>query len=87
MEFNIPARLKAEQLAVEADIRAAFAGVTREGGVSWTETDAIDYNSTAAEVAEARAKMGDIDRGRAETRGPSARGREAAHRRALNHSS
>ena len=38
----------------------AFAGVTREGGVSWSEAEVIDKNGTAEECALARA--GDRDR-------------------------
>lgn len=39
---DLPAHLKAEQAAVEAQIRAAFAGVTREDGFSWTQAEVID---------------------------------------------
>lgn len=47
--------LETERQAVEAAIRAAFAGVDRAGGVSWTEADVIDDWGTDEERAEARA--------------------------------
>ena len=43
-----------------SEIETAFAGVTREGGVSWSEADAIDGGASEAECAAARAS--DVDR-------------------------
>ena len=40
--IEVPAELQAEREALIAEIHAAFEGVTREGGVSWSETDVID---------------------------------------------
>lgn len=48
-------RFKPEQDAVEALIRRAFRGVTREGGVSWSEADAIDSTCDESKWALARA--------------------------------
>ncbi|MFA6043677.1 MAG: DUF6714 family protein [Phycisphaerales bacterium] len=52
---DLPKHLARQQRAIEAQIREAFKGVTREGGVSWTETDVIDANGSDAERAAARA--------------------------------
>lgn len=49
-----PDRFKPEQDAVEALIRRAFRGVSREGGVSWSETFAIDSMRDEQECARAR---------------------------------
>lgn len=38
MSYQLPKRLKPEQQAVEAQIRVAFHGVTRDNGVSWSES-------------------------------------------------
>ena len=51
----IPQSLRGEQLDVEEEIRAAFKGVTREGGVSWTEASAIDDGRSDEACADARA--------------------------------
>ena len=59
MQHSLPATLEAERTAVEADIRTAFRGVTREGGVSWSEADVIDSYGSDEERARARAK--DLD--------------------------
>lgn len=55
MPRECPPELRPEQLAVEAEIRAAFRGVTREGGVSWSETDVIDSYGDEKEQDAARA--------------------------------
>jgi hypothetical protein len=60
MWYAVPTELDDEHRAVEAEIRAAFRGVTREGGVSWSETIAIDFGRTTEERAAARAA--DTDR-------------------------
>ena len=52
----VPAHLVEEQRAVEAEIRRAFAGVTREGGVSWSEAVAIDGYEILETREAARAK-------------------------------
>jgi hypothetical protein len=44
-----------EQRAVDAEIREAFKGVTREGGISWTEAEVIDGYGSDEARAEARA--------------------------------
>lgn len=54
MASEIPPYLAKEQQAVEAIIRAAFGGVTREGGVSWSESEVIDEYGGAADRAAAR---------------------------------
>ncbi len=54
--MDVPEHLMAEQRAVEAEIRRAFRGVTREGGVSWSEADVIDDYGTGEERAAARAR-------------------------------
>lgn len=54
-DMPIPERFKPEQDAVEALIRRAFRGVTREGGVSWSEADAIDSSCNESEWSLARA--------------------------------
>lgn len=41
---------------MEAEIRKAFSGVTREGGISWSEADAMDAYAMPAERAAARAR-------------------------------
>lgn len=45
-----------ERIAVEAEIRDAFRGVTREHGVSWSEAEVIDRYGGAVERATARAE-------------------------------
>ncbi|MEZ6235763.1 MAG: DUF6714 family protein [Phycisphaerales bacterium] len=56
MASQLPDHLKAEQAAVEADIRAAFHGVGRGHGVSWSESEAIDNYSSLPDRAKARSK-------------------------------
>lgn len=46
--------LASQRVAVEAMIRAAFAGVTREGGTSWTESMIIDDLGDDAACERAR---------------------------------
>ena len=53
---DIAPRFKLEQDRVEAMIRAAFAGVTRDGGVSWTESVVIDGDNSYRTTGEARAE-------------------------------
>jgi hypothetical protein len=53
---SVPEHLRDEQRAVEAQIRAAFKGVTRVGGISWSEADVIDGYGTDEQQAAARAK-------------------------------
>ncbi len=48
-------RLKRERRSVEAEIRDAFASVTREGGVSWNESIVIDGDASGRTRGEARA--------------------------------
>lgn len=55
MTWRVPEHLADEQRAVEAEIRAAFAGVTREGGISWSEADVIDAYGTEEQRTAARA--------------------------------
>ena len=52
--------LQSEHQAVIEEIHAAFADVSREGGVSWSEAEVRDRCGTDEERAAARAK--DIDR-------------------------
>jgi hypothetical protein len=54
MREAFPERLEAEKKAVEAEIRRAFAGVTREGGVSWSEADVIDDRGSDQQRTAAR---------------------------------
>jgi hypothetical protein len=56
MQHPLSATLESERTAVEADIRATFRGVTREGGVSWSEADVIDSYGSDREKLEARAR-------------------------------
>ena len=53
--MGVPESFQAEQRAVEAAIRGAFKGVTREGGVSWKEAYAADLGSSPDECAAPRA--------------------------------
>lgn len=55
MEYEIPEKLKLEGQAVEAQIRAAWKGVQRTGGVSWSEAGVIDDNGTEDERNAAHA--------------------------------
>lgn len=52
----LPFNLSQTQKSLIAEIEAAFAGVTREGGISWSEADAIDDYASPAERAAAREK-------------------------------
>lgn len=47
--------LEGERRAVEARIREAFRGVTREGGVSWSESVIIDGDGSGRTRKQARA--------------------------------
>jgi hypothetical protein len=51
-----PNKIDREREALRAQIRAAFKGVTRDGGVSWSETLVIDNYGTDEERAAARAR-------------------------------
>ncbi len=53
---ELPPDLARERDAVIAQIYEAFADVTREGGVSWSETEVLDleWGGTEAELAAAR---------------------------------
>lgn len=55
MDSSVPEHLIKEQEAVEAQIRAAFKGVTREGGISWSESRVVDGYGLEEERAAARA--------------------------------
>lgn len=50
-----PLDLAAERDAIIAEIYVAWKGVTRDGGVSWSEAKAIDSDSSNEELAAARA--------------------------------
>lgn len=52
--------MRDEQRAVEDQIREAFKGVTREGGVSWSEAVVIDDYGSPEERTVARSK--DVER-------------------------
>jgi hypothetical protein len=56
MSSMVPPHLIPEQAAVEAAIRAAFKGVGRAGGVSWSEAWIIDDYGNEEECAAARAR-------------------------------
>ncbi len=61
---RLPAFVLAERDALRAEIYAAFAGVTREGGVSWTESREIDnyvMDQAAWMANRAAARAKDID--------------------------
>jgi len=51
---EIPVELVGECQAVETEIREAFRGVTREGGISWNETYVIDNHGSDEDRAAAR---------------------------------
>jgi hypothetical protein len=55
MESKVPAHMLDQQRAVENEIREAFKGVSRAGGVSWNEAEVIDGYGTDSERAAARA--------------------------------
>jgi len=61
MSIDIAPRFKPEQDRVEALIRAAFAGVTRDGGVSWTESVVIDGDGSYRTTGQARAEDKDTN--------------------------
>jgi hypothetical protein len=61
MSSDLPDHLKAEQAAVEADIRAAFKGVTRDSGVSWSQAALIDPGGDVDPRALAEALTRDVD--------------------------
>ncbi len=56
------AELQAERDALTAEIHAAFEGVSREGGVSWSETFALDQCCPTQEECD-RARAMDQDEG------------------------
>lgn len=56
MSGELSERLWREARAVEALVFEAFKGVTREGGVSWHEAEAIDFHLSDEELEEALAK-------------------------------
>lgn len=53
---ELPPFVLAERDALLEEIQAAFDGVGRQGGVSWSEAVVLDYYGTAEECAKARAK-------------------------------
>jgi hypothetical protein len=59
VDSPIPAHLIPEQQRIEALIRRAFRGVSRAGGVSWTESMVIESNGTDADRLEARKQDSD----------------------------
>jgi hypothetical protein len=54
MDYEIPIRLRAERDALIAEINESFRDVTREGGISWSESEQIDHYEDAATCAAAR---------------------------------
>ena len=54
MWFEVPERFRGEQRSVEAQIRDAFRGVTREGGVSWSESVIVDGDGSGRTREQAR---------------------------------
>jgi hypothetical protein len=61
MEHRVPKQLIAERPSLEAEIRAAFKHVTRERGISWSETEVFDAYGSEEEREAARAKDHDRD--------------------------
>src|SRR4051812_779232 len=53
---DLPPQLKLEAAAVENEIRIAFRGLSRDGGVSWSESVELDLHKTPDEQAAARAR-------------------------------
>lgn len=53
-------RLERQRRSVEAQIRAVFRGVTREGGVSWSESIVLD--SGMSDLTREQARGQDVDR-------------------------
>jgi hypothetical protein len=53
---ELPAQLVPEASAVEQEIRTAFKGVSREGGISWSESVELDLYGSPGEQAAARAR-------------------------------
>jgi hypothetical protein len=58
---DLPQHLMEEQRSLEAEIRDAFKGVSREGGVSWNETKVLDDRGSDEEAKAARATDTDQD--------------------------
>lgn len=58
--IEVPGEMVEERAALIAEIHAAFEGVMREGGVSWSESEVVDDFGTDEERAAARAE--DTDR-------------------------
>lgn len=59
MSPHIPAELMDEARSIEAEILEAFKGVSREGGVSWSEAEVIDEWGLEDDRFAARAKDAD----------------------------
>jgi hypothetical protein len=59
MGSYVPAWVSAERLQVEEEIRDAFAGVTRKGGVSWGQAKVRDDYGSLEEEESARRRDGD----------------------------
>ena len=55
MDEDLPEDLEAEREALIAEIYAAFAGVSREGGVSWSESVVLDDYGSMNQRLAARA--------------------------------
>ena len=53
---GVPERFEGERRSVEAQIRDAFRGVTREGGVSWSESVIVDGDGSGRTREQARAE-------------------------------
>jgi hypothetical protein len=51
----LPSELARAQKSILAAIESAFGGVTRDGGVSWSEAEALDHYAPPAECEAARA--------------------------------
>lgn len=60
MEYPTKQELDAEREALVAEIYDAFKNVLREGGVSWSESEVIDFYGSPEERAGARRKDTDI---------------------------
>src|SRR5687767_9365526 len=56
MSSPVPEGFRREQQAVEAQIRAAFRGVTRDGGISWSESVVLDCFGSERAQEQARAE-------------------------------
>jgi hypothetical protein len=55
----LPEDLEEQRVRLVAEIREAFGDVTREGGVSWSESEVLDHVGTEAQRSEARASDAD----------------------------